>query len=40
MKKEIQVRGNYIYINDAVIQFANDEEARQFLVKLIKEGVL
>lgn len=40
MEHNIEVRGEYVYINKHCIKFDNEEQARDFVVRLIKEGVL
>jgi hypothetical protein len=37
---DIEVNGQYVYINDHCINMQTEEAARQFVIDLIKEGVL
>jgi hypothetical protein len=36
----IEVKGNYVYINNHCIAFDSEKQAQDFLFKLIEEGFL
>ncbi|QDP42792.1 hypothetical protein HWC53_gp070 [Bacillus phage vB_BmeM-Goe8] len=40
MENKIEVRGEYLYINDHIIQFTNEQAAKSFLMDLILKGFL
>ncbi|QIA28653.1 hypothetical protein [Phage f2b1] len=40
MENKIEVRGEYLYINNHIVQFTNEQEAKNFLLDLILKGFL
>lgn len=40
MEKQIEVNGQYVYINNHGIKFQDEEAAQRFVIELIREGVL
>ncbi|QIW88600.1 hypothetical protein P59_231 [Bacillus phage P59] len=40
MEMNIEINGQYVYINNHCINLQDEEAAKQFVMDMIKEGVL
>jgi hypothetical protein len=40
MTNNIEVKGNYVYVNDHSFKFDSEQQAQEFLIKFTKEFII